>query len=430
MHRDSTVIAKPALFGDFRLLFALFIALRLTLAVVYQPYLLERYDADGAPAPVERGLSAFGDYQHYLQFAKLSDEGLLPYRDYWYEFPPVWSALFIGAYRLLAARGAVDYTSWVTLLGLLLLVADVGNLMLVRRLGRLLHGEETAQALAWIYALLAAPLIFAWWTFETLVALAILAALVGLVEGRLDRSAGAVVVGALTKYTPLLVLPAVWRFCAWRKALRYTAISLGLVGLMLGMLVVWGGELGVASLTAQYQKASYQSVWALIDGNWRTGSFAGLDAHFDPEAAAAPLGNPSVFPGWARLVVFGGLGLWIYARLRRRDAQGMVAFVTVTFVLFFLWAQGWSPQWTVTLAPLILLNFPTREGVLACVLLCALAFVEYPVLFMRTGATGGEISGALVLPYAAVIVARTGLLAALAVALYRELRKTGGDAEI
>ena len=112
MHREAAApAAQSGLFGDFRLLVGLFIALRLTLAMVYQPYVLERYDADGALAPVERGLSMFGDYQYFFQFAQLSDEGLLPYRDYWYEFPPVWSTLFIGAYQLLAARGTVERDS-------------------------------------------------------------------------------------------------------------------------------------------------------------------------------------------------------------------------------------------------------------------------------------------------------------------------------
>lgn len=422
--------AGYGLLGDFRVLIALFVALRLTLAMVYQPYLIERYDAAGKPAPVERGLSAFGDFTTYFQFARLSDEGLLPYRDYWYEFPPVWSALFVGLYRVLAARGAVDYTVWATALGLILLAADVGNLVLVRRLGCRLHGEATGQAVAWVYALLAAPLILAWWTFEPLVALAILATLTALVEGRFGASAGAVIAGALTKFVPLLALPTVWRFTPWQRALRFTLVVGGITALGLGLVLAWGGELGAASLTVQVRKPSYQTVWALIDGNWRTGNFPGIPARFDPVAATEPPGNAAVIPGVLRLVPFAAIGLWIFTRRLRQDAQSMVAFATVTTVLFFLWAQGWSPQWVVTLAPLILLCFPTREGVLACVLLSALAFIEYPVLFMRTGATDGAVSGALVLPYAMIILIRTGLLAGLVVALVRLLRSVDDGATL
>lgn len=420
--------AGYGLLGDFRVLIALFVALRLMLAMVYQPYLIERYDAAGEPSPVERGLSAFGDFTTYFQFARLSDEGLLPYRDYWYEFPPVWSALFVGLYRALAARGAVDYTVWATALGLILLAADVGNLALVRRLGCRLHGDVTGQAVAWVYALLAAPLILAWWTFEPLVALAILAALTALVEGRFGVSAGAAIAGALTKFVPLLVLPTVWRFTPWRRALRYTVVVGGITALALALVLTWGGELGAASLTAQVRKPSYQTVWAVIDGNWRTGSFPGIPARFDLAAATNPPGNPAAIPGALRLIPFAAFGLWIFTRRLRHDAHSVVAFATVTIMLFFLWAQGWSPQWVVTLAPLILLCFPTREGVLACVLLSALAFIEYPVLFMRTGAADGAVSGALVLPYTMIILMRTGLLIGLVVALVRLLRSAGDGA--
>lgn len=429
MNNKSIAVLSPhGLISDFRLLVLMFITLRITLAMVYQPNVIDRFDETGELVPIERGLTALGDFGYYFQFARLSDEGLLPYRDYWYEFPPVWSTVFIGLYRLLAIRGPVDYSPWATSLGLILVAADVGVLVLLRRLACRLHGEGTGNAMAWAYALLAAPLILTWWTFETLVALAILAALVALVEGRFDRSAGAVVTGALTKYVPLVVLPAVWRFFPWRRALRYTLIVGTLVGLGLGLVFAWGGELGTASITAQYRKASYETVWALIDGNWRTGIFPGPEAHFDPAVASEPLGNPAVIPGPVRLIPFAAIGLWIFTRRLRQDAYGVVAFVSVTIVLFFLWSQGWSPQWVVTLIPLILLSFPMRNGVLICALLTVLAFFEYPVLFMRTGDTDGVISGALVVPYVAIILMRTGLLIGLAVALVQRLRSAGDDA--
>lgn len=424
--RDATPVSRApelGLLADFRLLIGLFIALRLMLAMVYQPYILDRWDAAGESNPVERGLTTFGDFRYYFQFARLSDHGLLPYRDYWHEFPPVWTTLYLGVYRLLAARGPVDFTVWATALGLILLAVDAGNLILLRRLAARLHGEPAALALAWAYALLAAPLITAWWTFEALVLFAILAALAGLVEGRFDRSAAATVIGALTKLTPLLILPAVWRFFPARRALRFTAITLLLVGAALALIAGWGGALGRASLAAQPNKASYQTVWAILDGNWRTGSFSGPAVRLDPATAYQPLGNPAVIPGWLRLIPFAVAGLFVYTRPLRHDARGIVAFVSLTFALFMLWAQGWSPQWAVTLTPILLLNFPSRDGILACLLLSALSFVEYPVLFMRTGDTGGAITGALALPYVAVILMRTGLLIGLAVALYRRARE-------
>ena len=148
------------------------------------------------------------------------------------------STVFIGLYRLLAICGPVDYSPWATPLGLILVAADVGVLVLLRLACRL-HGDGTGNAMAWAYALLAA-LILTWWTFETLVALAILAALVALVEGRFDRSAGAIVRGALTKYVPLVVLPAVWRFFLAARAALHADRGV-LVGLGPGLVIAWVG---------------------------------------------------------------------------------------------------------------------------------------------------------------------------------------------
>ncbi len=420
---DSTNRMRlPPLIADTRLLVYLFVGFRLVMAMVYQPYAFEVYELDQGqyvPTTLERGLSTFGDLRYYYQFAELVDAGELPYHDFWHEFPPVWITLFSGVYAVMGLRGEVDFTAWATALGLIMTVFDVGNLLLLRRLGRRLHGEGVGTALAWIYAVLAAPLIFPWWTFETMVAFLILAALVCLLEGRDRESALLTALGTLTKYTPILLLPAVWRYYDRQRALRYTLISAGVVIVVLGGLLAWGGRMAWASLLAQFNKASYQSVWALVDGNMRTGSFTGPETRFDADNAFEPYGNEPVIPALVRTLPFALAGLFVFTRRLRQDDHGILAFFSITVVLFFLWAHGWSPQWIVTLTPLILLNFPTRDGALVCLVLNLLCFVEYPVFFMRTGDTGGSISGALAVPYALTILLRTALLIGVAVGLYR-----------
>jgi hypothetical protein len=414
-----------SVWADFRLLLYLFVGLRLTLAFVYQPFVFDLYEKNGAPAVVEQGMTSFGDFRYFYALARLSDSGDWPYHDYWYEYPPVSSILFTGVYKL---SGGAEYRVWAFVVGLILLAVDVGNLVLLRDLGRRLHGELIAAALCWIYALLAAPIIFPWWTFETLVVFTILLALVWLLRGRRDRSAVIAALGILTKYTPALILLGVWRFYERRAALRYTAISLLIAGGVFGVMIAWGGRMAVNSLLAQFHKASYQTVWALIDGNRRTGYFGGdLEARYDPGAAVAPGGKAPVIPAGVRLVPFAAVGLFIFTRQLRQDDQGIVAFFTITVVLFFLWAQGWSSQWTLTLTPLILLNFPSRQGALLCLLIGVASFIEYPVLFMRTDSTNGVITGNLVPPYAALILVRTALLIALVVALYRRVTWVGAE---
>lgn len=400
-----------------RTLLYLFIGFRLMLMLVYQPYLINN---------VERGLTTFGDFQHYFNLAKLSSDGKLPYRDYWYEFPPVFPILSLSVYALSSARGAPDFTAYATLLGLLMTIFDVGNLLLVIRIGNRLYAGSSDHnpggALGWIYALLAAPLIFSWWSFEPIVAFCFLLAIASLIERHDTRSAVVTAVGALTKLFPLITIAVAVRFRDVRGVLRYAAVALIITAIGLAALLAVGGRFGVPSLVAQFNKASYESVWALIDHNYKTGNFGPISDHFDPARAYDLQGNPAVLPAWLRAIVFGAIGVFVFIRTRRFDGRGILAFAAITVTIFFLWAQGWSPQWQVTLLPLILLSFPTPSGVLICLMLELISFAEYPTLFARTGDTGGVISAAQLPIYTLLILARTGILIGFAVALYRQLR--------
>ncbi|MCA9905930.1 MAG: DUF2029 domain-containing protein [Anaerolineae bacterium] len=403
---------RPGLLGDFRLLLILFVAFRLMMLMTYQPLLL-----DG----VERGVSAGGDFGTYFNLAALSGQGWLPFRDWWSEFPPIPSYLITVVYQLSGTPSS--YASFAALLGLLMLIADAGNLALIRRIGTRLHGAQMGMTLAWIYAIMLAPTVFIWWNFEPLVAFCLLMALAWLVEQRETRSAVTAAVGALVKFTPALLIGAVWRFRTSKTAVRYTVIVIAIFALAYGLLLAQNAEMTIPSLTAQFGKASYGTVWALIDGNYRTGNFGPIQDRFDPAKASELLGNPAVIPGWLRLAVAAGIGVLIYARTRRYDARGLVAFVTITLLIFFLQAQGWSTQWQAQIIPLLLLALPTRNTVLGLVLLSLAAFAEYPFLFIRTGETGGEITGALQMPFAILVVARTLILISFCVALYQKLRQ-------
>jgi hypothetical protein len=112
---------------------------------------------------------------------------------------------------------------------------------------------------------------------------------------------------------------------------------------------------------------------------------------------------------------------------RRFDNRGLVAFVTLALLIFFLQAQGWSPQWLTQIIPLLLLCFPNRDGVLLALLLSVVTFVEYPFLFIRTGDTGGAITGELVMPFTLLVLARTALLVGICFGLYRKLRQMPAD---
>ncbi len=409
---------KPAgslsLLRDFRLLLYLFVGFRLLLLIVYQPMIVNG---------TERGLSAGGDLSYYYGLGALSDQGLLPFRDYWSEFPPIWPALYATIYQLTKTGGEGNYSAFASVMGLIMVVFDTGNLILVSRIGGRLYGRDTGLALAWIYALLLAPMVFLWWTFEAMVAFTLLLAVWWLIGERDARSAVAAGVGGLIKFVPLIVLGAVWRFRTPRQALRYTAFALGLFVLIYCLIVATTGSMGAASLVAQFGKSSYSTVWALLDGNYTTGIFGAIEGRLDVANATRLTGNPPVIASWLRLAIFGGFGLYVYATVRRYDRRGLAAFVTLTLFIFFLWAQGWSPQWLALILPLTLVVFPNRTAVLALLLLSLIAFTEYPLLFIRTGDSGGVVTGALRVVFAGLVLARTAILIGLSAALVLLLRR-------
>src|SRR5262249_28083443 len=149
------------------------------------------------------GLAAFGDLPYFYGLAKQADQGKLPYRDYWFEYPPVGALVSQGVYSLTSLRDG-NYEAYAVLMSVVLTVFDVGNLILVRRIGARLHGAATGTALAWVYALLAVPLVITYWNFDTMDAFAILLSIAWLLERRDDRAALATAFGALTKLIPII----------------------------------------------------------------------------------------------------------------------------------------------------------------------------------------------------------------------------------
>ncbi len=375
---------------------SLFVAFRLMLLVVY-----------GSQA-----VTRFGDFPYYYNLARLSDQGLYPLLHYWYEFPPLFPYLSIGVYRLIGSPAAFEPYAYA--LALVMLAFEAGNLALLMRLARRLHDEIRAERLGWVYALLTVPLVFSWWTFDAMTAFWMLLALVWLMEGREGRSALALGLGIVTKYMPALLLAAAWRFLPPGRALRYTAIVLAVVALAIGPFIIVSPRFALASLQAQASKSSWETVWALLDGNLSTGNFGPIADHFDPARATTPLGNPPRISPWLTLAAFGLLYAYLFlVDGRRLTADGrplsVVAFTGLTWCIFFLWSRGWSPQWQMLILPFILLGLPLGQAVLFSLALGFVNFLEWPLLLSR----GWFWSLWLTVPL------RTLLMVLLAVAFYR-----------
>ncbi len=352
---------------DITLMVVLFIALRLMWLMVFPP----------------DNLTLFGDYPYYYELAAFSDQGYLPFIHYWSEYPPIFPFLSVAIYQFVHLfRGG--YGAYTYLMGLVMLTFNTGNLVLFVRLARRLHGDEAAVRLGWVYSLLFVPLIYTWWNFDALTVFSCLLALDLLFNGHERWSAAVTGIGGMVKLMPLLIFPAVARTRPWRRWLAYGLVTAAVIGIVAAPLLILGGPMALASFRAPMSWSSWSTAWALLDGNLRTGLLGGTDIHFDLPSATKPVGNPSLVPEWIKLAAFGILYTVIFWQAQvRQDLRRLVALVGATFVTFFLWNKGWSPQWQVLLFPLVLLVLPLRRSVLFILVLSFVNLAEWPVFLSR-----------------------------------------------
>jgi hypothetical protein len=323
--------------------------------------------------PLE-GLAGYGDLPHFYGWARL--EGA-PFLDYWMEFPPVFPFLAEGIYRLVGGREHAFYYA----LAALFTLAEAGCLAAFLRIAILLQKQEPGRA-GWMYIALTAPLFYGWTYFDPLAVFFLLLGIWLTLRGRETPAALAFAVGGLIKWFPLLGLAALFRARVPPRLRPFLLAG----GVILG---VWGGlyllspAYTSASLRSQFAKGSWETVWALVDGNLGTGNFGAKEERFDPAAALVRRANPAVIPSWVTLIPFGLLGLWAFLRSRLAAPRSVVAFTGLALALFFLWSPGWSPQWVLYLIPLILLTLRERTAVLLAILLVLVNLLEWPLLLSR-----------------------------------------------
>lgn len=383
---------RPA---DFSLILLLFVTGRLMMLMAFPP----------------ENLIFYGDYQHYFNLAAMTRQGYYPFIHYWYEFPPIFPYLNIFVYTLAGQQ----LKNYIPILAFVLLLAECGNLYLLFRLALTLYGPVRGIKIAWIYTALFTPIFFWLGNFDALTTFFILLSLYSLIKSKNKLLGLALGLGTMVKFLPLLLLATVWRARGYKSTLIYAGVVVLISLLIFGPFGLLNPQLTLASLQAQSGKSSYQTGWALLDGNTTTGNFGPLADHFDPAKATQPLNNPPRIPTWLTLIPFGLLGLFILTRPRTLPDPNLdaVIFTTLTFVIFFLWSQGWSPQWQTYLIPLLLLSLPERRAVLFIIVLGFINFLEWPVILSR-----GMNS---LIPL--TIMARTLIFVLLAYELYRMLRR-------
>ena len=324
--------------------------------------------------PLE-GIRGYGDLWNFYNQSRLG----VPFLDYWTEFPPLFPFL---AYFVGFLTGDQQHSFDYLLIGIFT-AAQAGSLSFFVKINQMTHEETEQKGRNLLYFSLLLTLFYGWGYFDPVAVFFMMAAMYALTKGR-DLSAGFMVtLGALTKWFPIMVVPVILKKKPWKRALVVMIFIAGIMAVVWGSLFVFNPEMTQASLTAQIKKGSWETLWALIDGNLRTGNFVSEVDRLSPQTASQSSGNkPKVSP-WITLLIFAGIGFWLFLKTKLQDSRQLVSFVGLTFIIFFLWSPGYSPQWLLYLLPLIILSLPASEAGLFGIVLVLIHLLEWPVLLSR-----------------------------------------------
>ena len=321
------------------------------------------------------GLKGYGDFWNYLPIAKLG----MPYFDIWVEYPPVFP--FISRFVAIVSQNQHAYEY---LLIILFSVVQAFNIYLFLLIAKKINLTDVkVSIIGFGYTILSLVLPFTWWTFDVLCLLMILVTIYLFLDQKYAWSGVAVGIGFLIKLFPILLFVLPVKFLSFRKAIGFLTSAILLPLTVYCWLLIASPEYTKASIASQFVKGSWESVWALVDGNLTTGNFSENIDHRNADTAYTPTGNPAKIPSLVTLPVFGLLGFLAVRRLSNSPTQSTIPIVGLTFSIFFLWSPGWSPQWSTYLLPLFLLGLPTRLGLLCALTFLTINLLEWPVLLSR-----------------------------------------------
>jgi hypothetical protein len=326
--------------------------------------------------PLE-GIQGFGDFVHFYNVANLPG---IPFISYWSEYPPIISYLSYFINILAQHQEHVFFY----LFALILVLVDTLNLFFFMKILQNLHPDTTDHDWrVWVYLVILIALPYCWWYLDPLVELTMIISIWAILEGKASKAGIFIALGVLTKFFPIVLLPAVWKYFDRKKAIICTGIAVGISGFIILAFVFLSPDYTFASLQAQFRKGSSETIWALMDGNLVTGNFGNLSERRNPAAATRLMHNPSVISPAVTLVVFLGFGLWQFLRIKRLNKPQMLAFMGFTWSLLLMWSSTWSPQWLLYLIPLLLLTLPQEVGILMLVTMVFTNLLEWPVLLGR-----------------------------------------------
>lgn len=401
--------------SDFILLLILFITFRLLALAAYRPGGL---------------VLDFSDFYWYRGFAELTRQGYYPYDNLWTTYPPLFPIVMLAIYEISVLIPPWEYANlWFTLLlGGFFLLFEIGNFILLYLLALKLYRPKNDDQIAtqkairpcWIYAALFVPVYTLTGWFESYPLFFFLLSLYLLLENRPYLSAFFTGVGFMIKLIPLLLIPIGVQLVSqvrYRlslvnqklsltkldnqpaenqtttsgtlqltfpfdlpRSILYFAIFLITVIIIALPFYQMNPDLVLASQQITGARQPWETVWALIDGNYDYGIIPldMRDLNWTPGDAP-----PSRIPWlWVTAAFAGIYAIFYTRRITWSDPRQSLAFAGFTLCLFLLWSKGYSPQWLGWPLFFIALLLPNLRGIIYAAILSIVNIIEANFYFI------------------------------------------------
>jgi len=317
----------------------------------------------------------YGDIPIYFEWSSLSG---WPFIDFWVEYPPLFPFISKLLY-MIAGGGKFIY---VFLLAMLIALSLAGTVYVFTKLSVRLYGQNEGLIRSIIFLAIILPYPYTWWYAEPITVFLFLGGLYSSLFSTSFASGIWIGIGMLSKWFPTFLLPPIFRYFSLKKSLTIGVTAFALVVLIFGMLYLISPEMTLASIVSQPNRSSWQTLWALLDGNFTTGAFLTAEDRLNPDTSNLAIGNKPVIPSNITLVLFATLGFWLWTQWKNRTETSFIGFTGIVWSIFLLWSPGWSPQWILYLIPVILLTLPLARGLLILIIFILLTNLEWPILLM------------------------------------------------
>jgi hypothetical protein len=419
--RYSTITALQARMiqqSDFLLLLTLFLFFRFCSVFFLRP---GGYTRD------------YTDLIYYQGRASWQDFDLLPYRDYWSEYPPLFAWLSLGIDQL-SRRIPLweDERLWfAAIFGIITVLAETVTLVCLYWLARRLYGERAIRV-AWIYMGLFLPVYFLAGWYDALPVATVWLGL-ALLIARPD-TIGALLagltlgVGGALKLAPLAVLASTpLSTPRWLPRIVAGGAAVAVVVVTYLWAYLHGPVMTLTSIRSLVDRTGWSTLYAWVNHYTRLGKVLG-DV-FDPNARIAQY--DSIYSESLVLAAWLALGAIVLILLWRRQTaphppRTVVAFMGFTYLVLLLSYPSWNPQYVLYLLPFVALLWPSGRGVAYALALMFLTLLEHPIYHNLIGPDYAPTIRRLIdfdyrQLFLAIIIARTVVLVALGIDLLSEL---------